>query len=313
MDRLKTLNSNRIANQIRKPQILLFVFSLLIISVACYPQLEFLYNDYWVANSRLSKGPFIWIISVAVIFHTLSGVRMKTSTSNVDIAVALTFLAVLTAILKFDPLVAPTILVIFAWYMLTARPDLMRMLIVWIFLLFSLPYYSQWIAGLQMLTVNASESMLGFLGIPVLVQEFTVAIPRGQFIIAEGCSGARYLTSNLLLLFLYSILSRFGIRQFLLGLLATVTLGLLVNWIRVVSIISFAQSFGIEHSFVQDHEDFGWLLYALQLIPLFYLLMKVDNTDWQAIQIKRPPESTIFPFPALTLILLPLLFVTWQP
>ena len=86
-------------------------------------------------------------------------------------------------------------------------------------------------------------------GLPVLVQGYYIAIPRGQFVIAEGCSGVRYLTSNLLLLFFYSLLNRYSIYQFLLGLLVTVSLALLMNWIRVVTIILFGRYFGIEHTF----------------------------------------------------------------
>jgi exosortase len=197
--------------------------------------------------------------------------------------------------------------------MASANSDFSRMMIVLAFLLFSLPtFYSQWVPGLQSLTVVVSEGLLGLAGLPVLVQEYYIAIPRGQFVITEGCSGTRYLTSNLILFFLYSLLSRYSSSQFLLGLLVTVSLALLMNWIRVVTIILFGQYFGIGHSFVQDHENYGQVLYASQLIPLFYLLLKIERLEWQQLPAYRPVTRDALTIPSMILVVPPLLLVLWN-
>lgn len=312
MARSELLEPNRIADVVRQPQMALFTISLLFIAIACFAQFDYLYHEFWSVTDGLSKGPLIWVIAISIIFLDLSRCKFKVNTTDADILLTLIFVLVLVSSVHFDPLVAPTLLVIFAWYMVSTRVDLERMLIVWLLLLFSLPYYSQWVLGLQLLTVNATEGMLGLLGLPVLVQEYYIAIPRGQFVIAEGCGGVRYLTSNLLLFFLYSLFRRFGFYQFFLGLLVTISLGLLINWIRVVSIILFGQYFGIDHDFVQNHENYGWFLYAMQLVPFYYLLSKLDRPKWKKMQIYQPNGRHALSIPSIALTVAPLLLVLWQ-
>ena len=287
-----------------------FSIALLFIGVACYSQFEYLFFEFWRATTRFSKGPIIWLVATAAIYQELARSDFKATTTNVDIRWILAFISILAISLYFEPLITPTVLVIFAWRMVSAKLDFSRMMIVWLFLLLSLPtFYSQWVPGLQSLTVVVVEGLLHLVGLPVLVQEYHIAIPRGQFVIAEGCSGERYLTSNLLLLFFYSLLNRYRIYQFLLGLLVTVFLALLMNWIRVVIVILFGHFFGIEHSLVQAHENPGWVLYGLQLVPLFYLLLKIERLDWKQPLAYQPVTRDILAIPPLIFVVPPLLLL----
>ncbi len=83
------------------------------------------------------------------------------------------------------------------------------------FLFFSLPYFTEevWVF-LQMGTVIVTEKLLYLFSIPVVVQEYFIAIPAGIFEVEESCSGVRYLANNLLLTFLFSFLCGFGLGQF---------------------------------------------------------------------------------------------------
>ena len=129
--------------------------------------------------------------------------------------------------------------------MASANSDYSRMMIVWPFLFFHYPPFIHNGCLVYNRSRSSFKGLLRLVGLPVLVQEYYIAIPRGHFVIAEGCSGVKYLTSNLLLLFFYSLLNRYSIYQFLLGLLVTVSLALLMNWIRVVTIILCGRYFGI--------------------------------------------------------------------
>ena len=229
-----------------------------------------------------------------------------------DLALTAAFVPLLVFGMYIDPLLAPISLLVYAWYLVTSAIDFTRLLIVWLFLLFSLPFYSQLVPGLQLLTVIVTENALGFLGIPALVQEFYIAIPSGQFIVEEGCSGFNYLANNLLLLFLYSLMSKFSIRQFFIGLLITVSLALMLNWIRVILIILFAHHMGIEHSFVEDHLNFGWFLYALFLLPFFYLMLKIDSNNQQKAIHGEIMVKQVISYPAVVLLLIPLIVGYWQ-
>ena len=165
---------------------------------------------------------------------------------------------------------------------------------------------------MQLLTVIVTKNLLVVAGIPVLVQATYIAIPSGQFYIHGGCSGFKYIVNNLMLFFLYSLMSRFNQRQFILGLLVAVSIALLMNWLRVVSVILFAHHFGIDYSFVQDHNNFGWVLYALFLLPFFYLMLQVDKNYHRKITVFKPIDKFVFAFPASVLFLLPMAIVFWH-
>ncbi len=295
--------------QVKKPQIQVFYVSAVLIGLTCFSQFEFLLTRYWFIEDWISKGPVIWLVSLFVIHRELSRKGFRDVTTNLNLAFTAGFVPLLVLGIYIDPLLAPTLLVVFAWYLSTSSVDLTRLVTVWLFLLFSLPFYSQLVPGLQTLTVIVTENLLGFLGIPIHVQEHYIAIPSGLFFVEEGCSGFNYMANNLLLLFLYSLMSRFGFGQFLLGLLVTVLFALIMNWIRVVLIILFAHNFGIEHSFVESHQDFGWFLYALFLVPYFYLMLQIDRKYRRQNDAKSMPARNLLSYPACILLTLPLLTV----
>ncbi len=279
LDEIYRRCSNRVNLNGAGPGVVAFYVALALIALVSLPQFHYLVSAYWFSEDWISKGPLIWLISIFVIHRDLARQSMRRETDRRDLLlVALSVPLVALASLT-EPLLAPTLLLVLAWRLLSPSVDRARLIIVWLFLIFSLPFYSQLVPGLQMITVFVTENFLDLLGVPVLVQEFYIAIPDGQFFVEEGCSGFNYMANNLLLLFLYSLLSRFDLRQFLLGLGVSVAMALIVNWMRVILIILFAHHVGIEHDFVKSHSTFGWFLYAVFLFPYFFLLLKIDRRD----------------------------------
>lgn len=295
-----------------KPQLKVFYVSLALIVAASFAQFDFLVTEYWPSLNRLSVGPAIWAVSLLAIHIDLLRGEFKKSVTNLDLLFVLGLTLTLSFSLLLDPVVAPTLLVIGVWHLLSGAANKSRLFIVWLFLFFSLPFYSQIAELLRPLTIIVIEKLMGFTGIPILIQEYYIAIPEGLFFIAEGCSGQRYMTINLLLLFLYSLMSRFSIIQFLLALIVTVAIGLLVNWVRIIIIILFAHNFGIEHDFVQHHYEFGWFLHATTLFPYFYLMLKIDNYSVHKITIIKAKEKKVLAIPAFLLLSLPLSIVFWH-
>ena len=119
----KYIDLNRFFDFSRKPQIVLFSIALLFIGVACYSQFEYLLFEFWSATNRLSKGPLIWVVAIAVIYQELARSDFKATTTNIDILWALSFIPILAISLYFDPLIAPKLLVIFAWHMASMSSD----------------------------------------------------------------------------------------------------------------------------------------------------------------------------------------------
>lgn len=295
-----------------KPQLIIFYISLCLIGAVSFSQFEFLITEYWSALDRLSKGPLIWAVSLLVIHLDLARGGLKKTVTNLDLLFILALVLILSFSLLLDPVIAPTLLIIGVWHLLSGTANTSRLLIVWLFLFWSLPFYSQIAELLRPLTIIVIERLIGITGIPVLVQEFYIAVPEGIFFIAEGCSGSRYMTISLLLVFAYSIMSRFNFYQFLLGLIVAVAIALLTNWIRIMIIVLFAHNFGIDHDFVRDHENFGWFLYATLLFPYFYLMLKIDYHARYEFDFFKTNAKKVLAIPAFSLLLIPLSIVFWH-
>ena len=295
-----------------KPQLVIFYASLVLIGAISFAQFDFLITEYWSATNRLSKGPVIWAVSLLAIHLDLSREGFKKTITNLDLLFVVALLLTVGFSLLLDPLIVPTLLVIGVWHLVSGSANVSRLLIVWLFLFFSLPYYSQVAGLLRPLTIIVTEGLIGIAGIPVLVQEYFIAIPEGIFFIARGCSGLKVMTINLLLLFLYSIMSRFNIYQFLQGLIVAVVIALLANWLRIIIVILFAHNFGIDHGFVQDHVNFGWFLYATLLVPYFYLMLKIDEHNKYEFTFIETHTRQLAAIPAFLLLLPLLLIVFWH-
>ncbi|MDX1589914.1 MAG: exosortase [Oleiphilaceae bacterium] len=139
-------------------------------------------------------------------------------------------------------------------------------------LFFGLPVWDYLSWPLQKITVWVNELWLSLPGIEFEVEGvFVYLIDVGAFEIAHGCSGLRYLLVGLTLAVLYGELSyrRWQSKLLLVG--TGVLLALLANWIRVFVIIYMGYITHMETGLIEDHDSFGWWVFAATLVPLFVL------------------------------------------
>ena len=160
-----------------KPQLVIFYASLVLIGATNFAQFDFLITEYWSATNRLSKGPVIWAVSLLAIHIDLLRGEFKKTITNLDLLFVLVLTLTLSFSLLLDPVIVPTLLVIGIWHLVSGTANISRLLIVWLFLFFSLPFYSQIAELLRPLTIIVIENLMGFTGIPTLVQEYYIAIP----------------------------------------------------------------------------------------------------------------------------------------
>ena len=97
----------------RRPQLIFLYVSLLAILLICSAQFYYLAIEYWEVDVRLSKGPAIWILCLIVICRNLSRGSFKTTTTDQDLLITAIFTPILWMSLSIDPLIAPTLLVIY--------------------------------------------------------------------------------------------------------------------------------------------------------------------------------------------------------
>jgi EpsI family protein len=132
-------------------------------------------------------------------------------------------------------------------------------------LYFAIPIWDQLVPLLQGLTTVVVEQALGLLQVPTVVDGNHVTIPEGQFVIADACSGKRYLVAAIAFAVIGGAARGLRATRTAAVVALAIVLALLINWIRVAIIIYAGHVSNMQHYLVAtNHLTFGWLLF----IPL---------------------------------------------
>ncbi len=268
-------------------------------------ELNALFELWFLGGEGFSKRPVIWLIAFFLMHKNLSRERLlNRSTSKIDVIFLVVILSGVFITKDQYSNIMLTLLLVSIWFYSTDIKYIATIFIVWTFLIFSLPYYFLLTPFLQDMAVNVVEPLLRLFGIPILVKEYSIAIPRGLFQVEQSCSGAGYLANNLILLFFYSLLSKFNIKQYLLAAISTVIISLLMNWVRILSIVFVAHHWGFDVPFfVKGHQDFGWAVYVVFLVPFFYIFLKIDRMNQSPFKWVKNWDYPVFRFPSIYLLI----------
>jgi exosortase A len=147
------------------------------------------------------------------------------------------------------------------------------------FLIFIFPFWGGLVPILQNISVIAVTYMMGFTGVPTFVEAELITIPAGVFEIAGGCSGLRYMIVSLAIGSLFIFLNIRDTKKAALFLLLTILGALLTNWIRITALILIGEYTNMESSLMEDHNTFGWYLYAPFMILLFVWGGRLSTTE----------------------------------
>ena len=141
-----------------------------------------------------------------------------------------------------------------------------------LFLYFALPALEAVSPLLQSVTAMVNGWLTSAVGIPVVIKGTMITIPEGSFEVGDTCSGLHMMVAGWTIATLHGEIERckWPARLKLLG---TVTaLALLTNWLRVFAIIVAGHLTNMQHFLITvDHYYFGWVLFAVALVPYFYL------------------------------------------
>lgn len=184
------------------------------------------------------------------------------------------------------------------------------------FLYFATPVWEYTLPVLQRLSVAATETALGWLGVHATVHEYTVTIPAGTFQIIEGCSGKRYFMVTLALATLSAAVNHLrGARA--IGYFALCgALALLANWIRIVIVIYAGDRFGMQTYLVAvEHLTLGNVIFVVLLVTVFVIARGLSRRrkDAATPATEPPPARAIRPAWAVlpVAMLLATFSVTW--
>jgi len=148
---------------------------------------------------------------------------------------------------------------------------LRRMAFPLTFLLLAVPFGEWLIPPMMEFTANFTVAALRFCGVPVLRDGLYFSIPSGDFLIAEACSGIRYLMASLALgaLYAYLIMRSPWRRAVLIAI--SIVLPVIANGIRAFGIVALAHLSDMRIAVGADHLVYGWLFFAALAALLLWI------------------------------------------
>lgn len=262
--------------------------------IPTWTALESLWRD---GDSIVSHG---WLIVAIFIFLVLHG---HSSNSNLIQSrpsyalplTALTSLAIalchLTGILTIQAALLP-VLIAMTLTSIYGIKYTASMLVPIFYLYFALPVWHPLVPLLQSTTTLMSGQLLNLTNIPHLINGNFITIPAGIFEVAGGCSGIKYFVTSFALSTLYAHLY-IPTRLKQIGIVViALAIAIGMNWARVYIIVFVGHETEMQHSLIRDHNNFGWVLYAITMIPFFFLANRFSDPVGQEPKvehIKTPP------------------------
>lgn len=186
-----------------------------------------------------------------------------------------------------------------------------RMIPYLLLLSLSLPFWSDLTGPLVSIASVAVGNFVSLLGMTALIEGSSITLPYGRLIIADGCSGIRYFAISILLAATVSILNDYRWRGWILAIGLAMALGVLSNWIRITGLVIIGYQSEMQSSLMQDHELYGWVIYALICLPALYLA-PVNHRSSNLSQTRFTVNPTGFVAIALAFLAGPLLVLLYQ-
>lgn len=283
------MNSTNPSRHIIYPSILLLLF------VACYHStLSWMYGRYMSSDSYYSHGFLIPFIAGFLIWQKREKLRHKDWVYcwwGLILIIASLLLHITGTLLYVFSISGFSIflLIMGVSLFLFGRDITRTILFPLVLLLFMFPMPQAFISAIsfpmKMLVAKVGVWIVAGLGIPVFREGFHIAIPAGNLLVGNPCSGLRSLISFLALGAVLAYLSSMSnMKKWILFVLA-IPVALLSNIIRVPILIIISHYWGVETAAPDSfwHDASGVFVFAVGLIMLFYagrlLEWKSQETD----------------------------------
>lgn len=161
------------------------------------------------------------------------------------------------------------------------------------YLYFAMPIWSSINGYVQTLSAKMTGVLIWITGLPAFVQGDYVHLPGGTIEIAYTCSGLHALIVGLALATLYGELSGEPLRRRLTWIGVMGALSLIVNWIRIFTVLVAADATDMRSSLVRNHYWLGWWLFAAAFAGFLWWTSRQPATRVQEPSPQSPrPAST---------------------
>ena len=139
------------------------------------------------------------------------------------------------------------------------------------FLFFAVPMGEEVIPVLQTITAEIAVFLLRATGVPTFHSGLLIEIPSGSFVVADVCSGARFLITTLVLGTLAANLFFVSWRRRILFMLLCLVVPILANGLRAYGIVLLAHMTDHALAIYIDHIVYGFIFLSLVLLILIGL------------------------------------------
>ena len=171
-------------------------------------------------------------------------------------------------------------LVILAWVGAVFGLKALRVVAIPLALIYlAVPFWDFLTTPLRVATVAVVQSLLEMAALPALIDGYFISVPGGKFVVAGGCSGLNYVLTSLTLGVFYSLLYLKTFSRRLSFILVCVAFSLIVNWVRVFALVLIGLYTDMQSEMVHDHETFGWVLFSIVLIPMFWIASRLEQSE----------------------------------
>lgn len=128
---------------------------------------------------------------------------------------------------------------------------------------FLVPFGDEIVPPLQFITADIAIALTRWSGVPATIEGIYINTPAGLFIVAEACSGVKFLVAMVALGVLVAFTRFASWRRRALFLAACVIVPILANGVRAWATIYVAQYIGAEKAGGFDHIVYGWVFFAI--------------------------------------------------
>jgi len=131
------------------------------------------------------------------------------------------------------------------------------------FVAFLVPFGDEIIPQLQMITASIAIALTEYSGVPAEIDGIYIDTPVGLFIVAEACSGVKFLIAMITLAVLVAFTRFTSWPRRLLFMAIAIIVPIIANGIRAWGTIYIAQFQGVEFAAGFDHIFYGWIFFAI--------------------------------------------------
>jgi len=147
------------------------------------------------------------------------------------------------------------------------------------YLFFAAPFGEALIPPLQDLTANFVVVLLRLLSVPVFHDGIFISISTGNFLVAEACSGVRFLIATLALGFLFAHLTYRSWRRKAAFIALAAVVPIIANGFRAFGLVFLAYVSGGTVAVGVDHILYGWMFFAIITVILLGIGMTFRDRD----------------------------------